>query len=182
LPEDETPSGNDTPEGEDEPRIEPEVVDEQPEVAAYPVAGEVIQLSATYRQAPYPAPDELREYETIHPGFTDRILTLTERETDHRIQQERLQDSATITLAKRGQICAFIVVMTFAVGGLLAILTDHSIAGLAGLVIAAATLAGAFLGPRLLSERSGGTADALPGAEIERQATPATDNPPGRGT
>jgi uncharacterized membrane protein len=136
------------------------------------VAGEVIHQSVSFRQAPYPTPEELREYEAIHPGFTDRILTLTERETDHRIEQERRQDGAVAELARRGQVFAFIVVLALVIGGTAAILTDHSIAGFAGLVLAAATLAGTFLAPNLLSRRaSDSEGGSMPGSEIDERAS-----------
>jgi uncharacterized membrane protein len=181
LPEQGLPPGNaEPPDGEDEsPILDPEVVEDQPEgFAAYPLAGEVIHESVSFRQAPYPTPQELREYEEIHPGFTDRILTLTERETEHRIQQERLQDDATIGLAKQGQICAFIVVMALVLGGTAAILTDHSIVGFAGLVLAAATLAGAFVAPNLFGDRS--DRQQRPGEEIARPSrAPSSEHRPG---
>jgi uncharacterized membrane protein len=174
LPHRELPSGDaEQPDGKDEAANgDPEVVDEHPEhVGEYRVAGEVIHQSVSFRQAPYPTPQDLREYERIHPGFTDRILTLTEHETDHRIQQEQAQDSATIDLAKRGQTYAFVVVMTLVLGGIAAILTDHSLAGFAGLILAAATLAGTFVARNLLSRRSDETQANAPGAEIEKRPT-----------
>lgn len=146
-----------------------EGTDKRPdESAVHVVAGEVIQQSVSFRQAPYPTPQELREYEAIHPGFTDRILTLTERETDHRIEQERREGKAVIDLARRGQIFAFVVVLALVIGGIAAILTDHSIAGFAGLVLAAGTLAGTFLAHNLLSRGSSANeATDVPGSEID---------------
>ena len=133
---------------------EPEVVDADAAFEGRPVTGEpMIRQSFSFRSSPYPTPQDLREYEEIHPGFTDRMLTLTERETDHRIREEGLQNRATIEIAKRGQALAFIVVMTFAGGGIAGILTGHSIEGLAGLIVAAATLVGAFVAPNLFSRR-----------------------------
>jgi uncharacterized membrane protein len=173
LPDLELPSGDaEPPEGEGGSRSDRKVVEEKPDdFAAYPVAGEVIQQSVSFRQAPYPTPEDLREYETIHPGFTDRILTLTERETDHRVQQERLQDSATIELARRGQAYAFVVVLTLVVGGIAAILTDHSIAGFAGLVLAAATLGGTFVARDLLSRRSDASEEnSGPSTELKKRS------------
>lgn len=165
-------AGSTRDEGNSEP-IDPEVVEEEPEGAStYHVAGEVIHQSVSFRQAPYPTPEDLAEYETVHPGFTDRILSLTERESQHRIQQERLQDKATIDLAKRGQIFAFIVVITLVLGAVIAILTDHSIVGLAGLVVAAATLAGTFLAPNFLSKGSDGPQQTVPGGQIEERSAP----------
>jgi uncharacterized membrane protein len=117
------------------------------------VTGEMVHQSFSFRSSPYPTPQELREYEEIHPGFTDRMLALTERETSHRIEDESLQTRATIELAKRGQVLAFVVVMTLGGGGIASILTGHSITGLAGLVVAAATLVGAFVAPNVFARR-----------------------------
>jgi uncharacterized membrane protein len=185
LPDKELPSGDAEPPGADEgsPNVNPEVLDAMPEGSdAYQVAGEVIHQSVSFRQAPYPTPADLREYEEIQPGFTDRILTLTERETEHRIQQERFQDRATFDLAKRGQTCAFIVVMALVLGGIAAILTDHSIVGFAGLILAAATLAGAFVAPNIRSRRSGANEENLPGTEIEKPAEPTAGGSEGSST
>lgn len=145
---------------------------EQGGSASYQVAGEVIHQSVSFRQAPYPTPEDLRDYEGVHPGFTDRILTLTEKETQHRIEQERLQDNSSVALAKRGQIFAFIVVMTLVVGGVAAILSGHSIVGFAGLVLAAATLAGAFAAPSITARRSSRRGEDPGADEVDRQLDP----------
>jgi hypothetical protein len=81
------------------------------------------------------------------------MLGLAERETTHRIENEALQTRATIELAKRGQILAFVVVMTLVGGGIAGILTGHSIVGLAGMILAAATLVGAFVAPNVFARR-----------------------------
>jgi uncharacterized membrane protein len=173
LTEGETPARR-PPTGDHEPpAVDPEVVDEADHrpgrTRAYDVAGEVIHQSVSFRSAPYPTPQDLREYEEIHSGFTGRILTLVERETEHRIQRDRVRDQATIDIARRGQTRAFIVVMTLVIGGIVAILTDHSIVGFAGLVLAAATLAGAFVAPAVLSRRSG-SREHEPDAELPERS------------
>ena len=132
----------------------------------------------SFRQAPYPTPEDLARYEEVHPGFTNRILTLTEKETDHRIERERKQDDATISLAKRGQVLAFVVVMTLVGGAIAAILTGHSLVGFAGLIVAAATLAGAFIAPRIFSKEM--EHGAKPGAEIEHRSPPKQDDDQGK--
>jgi uncharacterized membrane protein len=130
----------------------------------YGTAGDEF-VAISWRAGPYPDPEDLAKYEAILPGFTDRILTLTERETDHRIASERRRDDATISLASRGQVLAFIVVMTLVGGGIASILTGHSLVGFAGLIVAAATLAGAFIAPKVFSPVS--DEPARPGAAIE---------------
>lgn len=144
--------------------VDGEVVDHERPPRARVVAGEVIE-AVSFRSAPYPTPDDLAKYEEIHPGFTDRILRLTEQETAHRIERENKQDNATIKLATRGQLLAFVVVMTLVGGGIAAILTGHSIVGFAGLIIAAATLAGSFIAPRIFGSKQLGPLP--PGSAIE---------------
>jgi uncharacterized membrane protein len=153
----------------DDPVLDGEVVDEGLPPQARVVAGEVIE-AVSFRSAPYPTPDELAKYEEVYPGFTDRILRLTEQETAHRISRENKQDDATIRLATRGQLLAFVVVMTLVCGGIAAILTGHSLVGFAGLVVAAATLAGSFIAPRIFSQKQHGPPP--PGSAIE----PAPDH------
>lgn len=123
---------------------------EEPQ-GTHSIAGRVVHQSLEYRSGPLPSAQELGEYEEVHPGFTDRILALTERETDHRIAQEAKQTDATIRLAGRGQIFAFVIVLLLVGGGIAAILTGHSVAGFSGLVLAAATLVGAFVAPSIFS-------------------------------
>jgi uncharacterized membrane protein len=91
----------------DKPAKQPlgEVLDA--DTPAIPVAGEVRQIEV--RSSPYPPPHDLQQYENILPGFTERILSLTERESEHRIQEERQQTRATIDLARSGQQYAFVV-------------------------------------------------------------------------
>ncbi|MGO9972250.1 MAG: DUF2335 domain-containing protein [Solirubrobacteraceae bacterium] len=132
--------------------VDGEIVDQERPLRARVVAGEVIE-AVSFRSAPYPTPDDLAKYEEIHPGFTDRILRLTEQETAHRIERENKQDDATIKLATRGQLLAFVVVMTLVCGGIAAILAGHSVVGFAGLIVAAATLAGSFIAPRIFGPK-----------------------------
>jgi uncharacterized membrane protein len=153
--------------------VDGEVVDHERPPQARVVAGEIIE-AFSFRSAPYPTPDELSKYEEIHPGFTDRILRLTEQETAHRIARENKQDDATIKLATRGQLLAFVVVMTLVCGGIAAILTGHSLVGFAGLVVAAATLAGSFIAPRIFGQKQ--LEPPPPGTAIE----PAPEHDRGR--
>jgi uncharacterized membrane protein len=154
---------------EDDPVVDGEVVDHDQPLRGRVVAGEVIE-AVSFRSAPYPTPDDLAKYEQIHPGFTDRILRLTELETTHRIERETKQDDATIKLATRGQLLAFVVVMTLVCGGIAAILTGHSLVGFAGLIVAAATLAGSFIAPRIFGPKQ--LEPPPPGTAIEPASEP----------
>jgi uncharacterized membrane protein len=131
------------------------------------LAGEVVQAGSRYAPSNF-SPQDLREYEAIQPGFTNRMLTLAERETEHRMTQEAAQDEATIRLAARGQMLAFVIVMTLVLGGIAAILTNHSIVGFAAVITAAAALAAAFVGPAILGRWSEGRRDGGPGSALSK--------------
>lgn len=128
-----------------------EVVESDAATSEHVVAGEVIQRQSlvSYRSAPYPTPGDLRQYEEIHPGFTERILSLTERESEHRIQEERLQNRATIDIAKRGQKYAFLVVLVLIAAATAAILTGHSAEGVVALGGGSVAIVSAFIAPNL---------------------------------
>jgi uncharacterized membrane protein len=116
---------------------------------AIPIAGEVRQIEV--RSSPYPPPHDLQQYENILPGFTERILSLTERESEHRIQEERQQTRATIDLARSGQKYAFVLVLAMIGVGGAGILTGHSVVGLGGVIAAAATVVTAFVAPNVFN-------------------------------
>ena len=163
------------------PESAPEVIDADAAFEARSVSGEMVRQSFSFRSSPYPTPQDLREYEDIHPGFTDRILKLTEHETEHRIREESLQNRATIEIAKRGQALAFIVVVTLVGGGIAGILTGHSLGGLAGLIVAAATLVGAFVAPNLFTRRSRRREGGNPAIEESTQSQSEPNPPAGAG-
>jgi uncharacterized membrane protein len=152
---------------------EAEIVQGDAATSEHVIAGEVIQRQSlvSYRSAPYPTPGDLRQYEEIHPGFTDRILSLTERESEHRIQEERLQNRATIDLAKRGQKYGLIVVVAFIAAATAAILTGHSVEGLVALAGGTVTIVSAFGAHNLFGRREKRAkqpdADELPEAETQ---------------
>lgn len=50
----------------------------------------------------YPHPDDLQKYEDIHKGFTDRLLNMTEAESEHRRGLEIQQVEAGINHFQRG--------------------------------------------------------------------------------
>jgi hypothetical protein len=56
--------------------------------------------------------------------------------------------------------------MTLMCGGIAAILTDHSLVGFAGLILAAATLAGSFIAPRVFGPKQ--LEPPPPGTAIEQ--------------
>lgn len=111
--------------------------------AAQSPGGAVTTFSAqetriSAHSGPLPSPETLAEYERLHPGSTERIFRMAEKEQDSRIAQENMQLSADIAhrdavlaLQKSahrgsfisdymGQAMGFIVAMTCVTGGIYA--------------------------------------------------------------
>ncbi|HKJ69957.1 MAG TPA: DUF2335 domain-containing protein [bacterium] len=103
------------------------------------------QLIAAAWRGQYPHPRDLREYEEIHEGFTDRLLTMTEAESEHRRALQTQQVEAGIEHFSRGQWFAFILgTITVLTGGATAIFGNAWAGGLIG-ISAVAGIVTAFL-------------------------------------
>lgn len=66
-------------------------------------------------QGPIPPPMLLRQYEDVVPGSADRLIRLTEKQTDHRIDMERTIVKGRVGLSVRGQVMAFVLSVFFGV-------------------------------------------------------------------
>lgn len=81
---------------------------------------------------PIPPPDLLSGYDAISPGFADRIIKLTEDQSNHRYAMETKGMDADISIRNRmmnerrtGQYMAFIIALLFAGSGVF--LISHGI-------------------------------------------------------
>lgn len=70
---------------------------------------------------PLPPPEDFAKYEQNLPGSMDRILTLTEKQVDHRIELENKE----VKLENRGQIIGAALVALFGVMSFLLAMFDH---------------------------------------------------------
>lgn len=99
----------------------------------------VVQVSAEMAAAysgPLPPPEWFRQYEEVLPGVGDRMMTVVESEVadqhaeaGHRREMERTLVGAGVTLAKRGQIGAWLLGFAFLVASVVLILSGHSVLG-----------------------------------------------------
>lgn len=62
---------------------------------------------------PIPHPELLQKYETIHPGFAERFVSMAERQLDHRIECENKVVNGSLAESKRGQNYGLIVSLLF---------------------------------------------------------------------
>ncbi|MCP5112171.1 MAG: DUF2335 domain-containing protein [bacterium] len=79
-----------------------------------------------WHRGPLPPPAQLAEYNEVLPGLAERIVTLTEEEARHRrsLEQKALEATSRNSEnrdveAKRGQVFAFTIAMSFILAGLI---------------------------------------------------------------
>lgn len=70
---------------------------------------------------PLPPPDDFANYEQTLPGSMDRILTITEKQVDHRIEHENHESK----LDGRGQIIGAVLVAMFGILSFLLAMFNH---------------------------------------------------------
>lgn len=71
-----------------------------------------------YFEGPLPHPKMFKQYESILPGSADRIITMAEKQQDHRMQLEKIAIEGQVKSNVRGQSFGF---ATFIVGLLVSI-------------------------------------------------------------
>lgn len=59
---------------------------------------------------PIPPPEALARYEEVQPGAADRILTMAEKQQEHRMALETKAIGGQVDQSKRGQLFGFILV------------------------------------------------------------------------
>lgn len=125
---------------------------------------QVMMQSASYA-GPIPPPGLLKAFDDVVPGSADRIITQFEEQGRHRRKQEDRVIASNISQAARGQILAFIIFMTVALGGGFLIYVGRSIEGSGALFTGVASAIWALRGARkakeedLASKRSTGKAE-----------------------
>ncbi len=78
---------------------------------------------------PIPPPSALQGYENIIPGSANRILEMAEKQTEHRIELEKIVIQGDTTRSYVGLIAGFILSAMVIVGGIYLISTGHDWAG-----------------------------------------------------
>lgn len=74
---------------------------------------------------PIPHPDLLQKYEEVQQGFAERIVSMAERQLDHRVKCEDTVVNGSVAESKRGQCFGLIVAVLFLGASLALGLTGH---------------------------------------------------------
>jgi len=128
-------------------------VREDPNADTEVILQRITTLVAEVTSGPLPPPSMLRGYEEVLPGAADRIFTLMEQQSAHRQKLERISLDRNSRARDRGQHYAFILCALVIVGGFAAILTGHSVAGMAAIIIVVGGVAATFLATRQRQQR-----------------------------
>jgi uncharacterized membrane protein len=91
---------------------------------------------------PLPVSQEFAQYEQVLPGTADRLLSITEKEVDHRHKNE----DRFVRLNGRGQLFAFIIAVLSIGAVYLSILLKQPAVSIVPAIIALTSLAAVFLG------------------------------------
>ena len=89
------------------------------------VAVAASMMHARIAIGPLPSPEELKQYENILPGSAERILSMAERQSEHRQFLEK-RDSQDQHL---GIVFAFTLALAALVAGCVVVLNGHPILG-----------------------------------------------------
>lgn len=94
---------------------------------------------------PIPHPDHLRQYEEISHGSADRLITMAEKQSDHRQETERTVIKAEILYKKRGQIFGFILAIICLICGFVLLFMGKNTEGFSTIIGTIGVMVGAFV-------------------------------------
>lgn len=92
---------------------------------------------------PIPSPEQLREFEAILPGLANRLVTMAENQSAHRIQTEKIVVNSQQRQSGVGQYLGFFISVLAICGGIFLAVNGHPGVGgtlTSGTVISLATI------------------------------------------
>lgn len=92
-----------------------------------------------------PPPSMLREYDEVLPGLANRIVTMAETQSKHRIRLESRVTTSNIWRGHLGQIFAFLIAIAGIMAGTYLILHDKPVEGLVAILGPIGGIAGVFV-------------------------------------
>ncbi len=109
---------------------------------------EVIARSASmvaHYSSPFPPAAELERYESVYPGFSEKLMERYIKQSEHRMALENKVIDSGIRNSARGQTFAFILAMVTILIGATLIFFNKDAVGIAAILGALATLVGIFI-------------------------------------
>jgi uncharacterized membrane protein len=90
---------------------------------------QIIERKITAHQGPLPHWEDLEKYGQIIPNGADRIMSMAEKQQDHRMTLETTAITEQLTQSKRGQTFGLLIGLTALVGGVVCIMFGHEWSG-----------------------------------------------------
>lgn len=104
-----------------------------------------VERRASFFRGPLPPPIILKEYEAILPGSANRIVTMAEKQQDHRMELEHAVIHSDIVMERLGLAAGFILAVILIIGSIWLVSKGKELTGLSVLVGAIASLVGIFI-------------------------------------
>ncbi|MFW6275566.1 MAG: DUF2335 domain-containing protein, partial [bacterium] len=83
-----------------------------------------------HHSGPLPHPRTLKEYNSIIENGAERIVTVFEKQSDHRMQLEKKVITSQTTQSLLGQIFGFVIAIVFLIAGIYLVVNGHEAAGI----------------------------------------------------
>lgn len=129
-----------------EDQNENSIINSESNKAKPEITGPRKYISATSYRGPLPPPELFIQYEQILPGAADRILTMAEKQSQHRQTKELIQVKSESRDSLLGIICALIIGLSVIAGGVcIAIIGKQPWPGAAFGATSIAGLVGVFI-------------------------------------
>lgn len=112
-----------------------------------PQRREIIQtlVSIKHHSGPLPDAETLTQYDSVIPNGADRIMTMAEKQQDHRIDLEKLAVSSQLSQSRTGQIFGFIISLVIIACGTYLAMNGHEKTGMVLIGTTLVALAGIFV-------------------------------------
>lgn len=115
-----------------------------------PQTNRSVEIAAVTRRTtswsgPIPSPATLREFDMVVPGLADRIVRITESQSEHRMKMESAVTEVDSKRSHTGLVFAFILSLAIIASGTYIAIYIHPWAGVAVISVDIVALAGVFV-------------------------------------
>lgn len=104
-----------------------------------------VESILVHHRGPLPPPEQLRAYDEVRPGLADRIVSMAEREQQHRHTMQAESIRGGLNLSRRGQHYGLGIALTVLVAAVILVLTGHEAAGIVIASVDLVSLAAVFV-------------------------------------
>ncbi|SEF42315.1 Predicted membrane protein [Xylanibacter ruminicola] len=85
-----------------------------------------VEQSTSFR-GPLPAPEDFKAYQEVLPDAPERILSMAEKQLNHRTDIEKTIVEKNLSLSNRGQWMGFILAILFLIASMILAFTGHEL-------------------------------------------------------